>query len=194
MKKKILTSLLSTFAIFTIMTIDVSAYSTFNNNKLTYGVGNYGKNKQYYWIDSSASAFNSYITGAMNDWVYTTSYWGITTPISYAKTTTQSSSRMDIYKTNTTHNWTAITYFYSGSTEVDPYKGNWSWGKIVLDSDFSSVPNNKKRPIIAHEMGHVMGLAHTNSTKSLMRPDINSSTTTIDRAQPDDLAGINFLY
>lgn len=57
----------------------VYAYNTYNQHKLTYGVGNYGKDTQHYFITSSASGYASYINTAMSEWVNTTSSMGVTT-------------------------------------------------------------------------------------------------------------------
>ncbi|MDO5156402.1 MAG: M57 family metalloprotease [Eubacteriales bacterium] len=170
------------------------AYNTFNQHKLTYGVGNYGKDTQHYYITSSASGYTSYINTAMSEWVNTTSSMGVTTPISYTRTTTQSSSRMDIYKVSTVNEWWGLTTLYNGSTEVNPNNSDWVWGKIQLDGDFASLSENKRLAVIAHEMGHVMGLAHSDLNNVLMRADIAYNSSSISRAQANDLAGINYLY
>lgn len=165
------------------------AYDTYGGHNLKYGVGNYGASNQHYWIASSASEFESSIDKAMSEWIYTTSYWGITTPISYTQTTVQNSSRMDIRQISSIPNWWAYTYFFNGSAAQNPETGDWVWGRIDLAGDFASCP--KLKGAIAHEMGHVMGLAHVSSGTALMRWDINAMST---RAQPDDLNGINYLY
>lgn len=141
----------------------VYAYNTYNQHKLTYGVGNYGKDTQHYFITSSASGYASYINTAMSEWVNTTSSMGVTT-------------------------------MYNGSTEVDPFSGNWAWGKIQLDADFSDLSENKRLAVIAHEMGHVMGLAHSDFSNVLMRADIAYNSSSTSRAQTNDLGGINYLY
>ena len=141
----------------------VYAYNTYNQHKLTYGVGNYGKDTQHYFITSSASGYASYINTAMSDWVNTTSSMGVTT-------------------------------MYNGSTEVDPFSSNWAWGKIQLDADFSDLSENKRLAVIAHEMGHVMGLAHSDFSNVLMRADIAYNSSSTSRAQTNDLGGINYLY
>lgn len=141
----------------------VYAYNTYNQHKLTYGVGNYGKDTQHYFITSSASGYASYINTAMSEWVNTTSSMGVTT-------------------------------MYNGSTEVDPFSSNWAWGKIQLDADFSDLSENKRLAVIAHEMGHVMGLAHSDFSNVLMRADIAYNSSSISRAQTNDLGGINYLY
>lgn len=141
----------------------VYAYNTYNQHKLTYGVGNYGKDTQHYFITSSASGYASYINTAMSEWVNTTSSMGVTT-------------------------------MYNGSTEVDPFSSNWAWGKIQLDADFSDLSENKRLAVIAHEMGHVMGLAHSDFSNVLMRTDIAYNSSSTSRAQTNDLGGINYLY
>ena len=99
--KKFIVALCFSFFMFMCSVSTVYAYNTYNQHKLTYGVGNYGKDTQHYFITSSASGYASYINTAMSEWVNTTSSMGVTTPISYTKTTTQSSSRMDIYQVST---------------------------------------------------------------------------------------------
>lgn len=167
-----------------------SAYATFNGHKLVYGVGSSGANTQHYWVDSSASAYTGTITSAMNNWIHTTSYWGISTPISYTRSSAKSSSRMDHYKVSSVNTWWGLTQMFSGSTRVAPSRANWVWARILLDGDYARCPNTKG--IIAHEQGHGMGLAHVSSGNALMRWDI--AGLPISRAQPDDLRGINHLY
>lgn len=192
--KKFIVALCFSFFMFMCSVSTVYAYNTYNQHKLTYGVGNYGKDTQHYFITSSASGYASYINTAMSEWVNTTSSMGVTTPISYTKTTTQSSSRMDIYQVSTVNEWWGLTTMYNGSTEVDPFSSNWAWGKIQLDADFSDLSENKRLAVIAHEMGHVMGLAHSDFSNVLMRADIAYNSSSTSRAQTNDLGGINYLY
>lgn len=161
--KKFIVALCFSFFMFMCSMSTVYAYNTYNQHKLTYGVGNYGKDTQHYFITSSASSYASYINTAMSEWVNTTSSMGVTT-------------------------------MYNGSTEVDPFSSNWAWGKIQLDADFSDLSENKRLAVIAHEMGHVMGLAHSDFSNVLMRADIAYNSSSTSRAQTNDLGGINYLY
>ena len=161
--KKFIVALCFSFFMFMCSVSTVYAYNTYNQHKLTYGVGNYGKDTQHYFITSSASGYASYINTAMSEWVNTTSSMGVTT-------------------------------MYNGSTEVDPFSSNWAWGKIQLDADFSDLSENKRLAVIAHEMGHVMGLAHSDFSNVLMRADIAYNSSSTSRAQTNDLGGINDLY
>ena len=161
--KKFIVALCFSFFMFMCSVSTVYAYNTYNQHKLTYGVGNYGKDTQHYFITSSASGYASYINTAMSEWVNTTSSMGVTT-------------------------------MYNGSTEVDPFSSNWAWGKIQLDADFSDLSENIRLAVIAHEMGHVMGLAHSDFSNVLMRADIAYNSSSTSRAQTNDLGGINYLY
>lgn len=161
--KKFIVALCFSFFMFMCSVSTVYAYNTYNQHKLTYGVGNYGKDTQHYFITSSASSYASYINTAMSEWVNTTSSMGVTT-------------------------------MYNGSTEVDPFSSNWAWGKIQLDADFSDLSENKRLAVIAHEMGHVMGLVHSDFSNVLMRADIAYNSSSTSRAQTNDLGGINYLY
>ena len=161
--KKFIVALCFSFFMFMCSVSTVYAYNTYNQHKLTYGVGNYGKDTQHYFITSSASGYASYINTAMSEWVNTTSSMGVTT-------------------------------MYNGSTEDDPFSSNWAWGKIQLDADFSDLSENKRLAVIAHEMGHVMGLAHSDFSNVLMRADIAYNSSSTSRAQTNDLGGINYLY
>ena len=161
--KKFIVALCFSFFMFMCSVSTVYAYNIYNQHKLTYGVGNYGKDTQHYFITSSASGYASYINTAMSEWVNTTSSMGVTT-------------------------------MYNGSTEVDPFSSNWAWGKIQLDADFSDLSENKRLAVIAHEMGHVMGLAHSDFSNVLMRADIAYNSSSTSRAQTNDLGGINYLY
>ena len=161
--KKFIVALCFSFFMFMCSVSTVYAYNTYNQHKLTYGVGNYGKDTQHYFITSSASGYASYINTAMSEWVNTTSSMGLTT-------------------------------MYNGSTEVDPFSSNWAWGKIQLDAYFSQLSENKRLAVIAHEMGHVMGLAHSDFSNVLMRADIAYNSSSTSRAQTNDLGGINYLY
>lgn len=172
------------------------AWETYSDHNLVYGVGNYGNSTQHYWIDASATDFATTINTAMSNWVYTTSYWGITTPIYYTRTYTKSSSRMDIHQSVLNNAWWGLTDWFRQSTPVNPYGIDWIWCRVWIDSDFANCGN--KKGTIAHEMGHVFGLTHEYSACAVMNQELVNDWDRLlglmDRCQPDDLYGINHLY
>ncbi len=74
------------------------AYNTWNDHRLWSGVGDYGYNNQYYYVDGSAGAYLGTATAAMDDWIYTTERTGITTPISFLRTTYRPASIIDVFR------------------------------------------------------------------------------------------------
>ncbi|MGG0176508.1 hypothetical protein [Gottfriedia acidiceleris] len=122
--KKLFTSLIVIVCILTSFSIPIKtsyAYNTYGH-KLVNGVGHYGQNRQYYFLDSSLGSEKQKFKDAMNKWIYGT----ITTPISFRKTTTKSSSVIDVYKITTKDDGTAgMTYFMYGKKNVDASKSDW---------------------------------------------------------------------
>lgn len=166
--------------------------------KLKYGVGNYGASDQHYWVDSSASGYLSTIDSAMNDWVYTTSRLGITTPISYTRTSVKTSSRMDIYAVSSIAGAPpgalAQTTWYNGTTLADPTTTNWVWGKIrIIKPTYDGLSAFNKKGTASHEMGHVMGLGENNTMPGSVMCQLGYGRT-VNNAQKDDANGINAIY
>ena len=172
------------------------AFNTFNGHVLNGGVGDYGADARLYYITSSASGHQSDITSAMSDWIHTTSRLGITTPIAWLRTTTQSDSVMDIYH-NTYYDpatgIVAATEQILNNVAIDPYQSNWHWGKIKLNTPvFDPLSDFNEKGAIAHEMGHMFGLAHTTVTNRIMCQLADGRT--VNACQADDANGINYLY
>jgi hypothetical protein len=172
------------------------AYTTYNGHVLNGGVGNYGANKRAYYITNSAIGHDDDIVSAMSDWIHTTSRLGITTPISFIRTYTQSQSIMDIYD----------NYYYDASSGIiaetdqilngvviNPNLTNWNWGKIRLNIPvFDYLSDYNQEGSVAHEMGHLMGLGHTTVTSRIMCT--LGDGRTVNACQADDANGINYLY
>lgn len=56
----------------------------------------------------------------------------------------------------------------------------------------SLLTRKQKRILIAHEMGHALGLGHSSSTDALMYFDLTGQT--LDSLHKDDIDGITYLY
>jgi hypothetical protein len=172
------------------------AFNTYNGHVLLNGVGDYGENDRLYYITSSASGHASDITSAMSDWIHTTSRLGITTPIAWLRTYTQSQSVMDIYHGTYYDESTGIvasTEQILNNVVIDPYGSNWYWAKIKLNTPvYDPLSDYNEKGAVAHEMGHVFGLAHTSVTNRIMCT--LGGGRTVNACQADDANGINYLY
>ena len=83
----------------------IHSWNCYQDHKLTAGVGDYGNNKRYYWVDSNFSSnYKDRIDYAFEFWTYTSDNPGVTTPISIKKTSLKSDSTFDIYRGNISGN------------------------------------------------------------------------------------------
>lgn len=196
-------TLLSMFvAMFLVFPSQAFAYNTWFGYNLSSGVGNYGNDTQYYFVHSSASVYEtSYIDPAWSDWIFTTSRLGITTPISFRQTTNTSRSVVDLYATNGIaddgYAWTEHLDYGAGDGPdwIVPWidKEDWDYAEIYINNpEFHKLTSFHKKGAVAHEIGHTMGLAHT-TTATYIMTQIGAGRT-VNSAQPNDLAGINYLY
>jgi hypothetical protein len=172
---------------------------TFNDRTLNGGVGAWGAANRYYWISSGLSnaGYTGYVQQAVSEWVNTTTTPGVSTAISIAQTSTQSSSSFDLYNESLSGSTTGLAKFYLYSTEYsDPSAQNWGWTEIKLDCTKHGNNNysaGTRRGIVAHEFGHTMGLSHqpSLSTTSIM---YNYDSRSMYRAATVDCNNINHLY
>lgn len=183
-----------------ILTSSVSAFAATtprldNNYYLAEGVGHVD-----YYIMPGASGYTSLINAAANNWVNTGFGYN---PIYMYQTTNFNASNMDIYDADTYASYMTangidgMTLYVdvrtSGHVDVDPTQSFWDYGKIYLNQNyFNGYSNTVKQGVIAHEMGHVMALAHnTSTTDSLMWPYTDGRQHTVRKVDHD---GINAIY
>jgi hypothetical protein len=195
-KKRLLALILAPVVLVLGISGSAVAYTTYNGHVLNGGVGDYGADDRYYYITSSAAGQTSDITSAMSDWIHTTSRLGITTPIDWLRTYTQSASVMDLY-----HDYyydpatgiSAVTECMLNNQVTNQYLNNWNWGKIKLNTPvFDPLSEFDEKGTVAHEMGHLFGLGHTSVTNRIMCPLADGRT--VNACQADDANGINYLY
>lgn len=169
-----------------------SAYVTWSDRHLTYGVSG-----QKYWISDGAASFAG---TAINSSV---SLWNATsTPVSYSRTTTKSASRLDWYHVTTDDGFCAVTRMFVNTTNVNGATGaptsNWWWAKVNIRTIFHDTdlcgPTNHRPAVLAHEMGHAMGLAHAPGSVLMNAHIAWSDFYGINAPRADDIAGIKHLY
>lgn len=174
-----------------------SGYLTWTNDaKLIGGVVDYGNHIRRYWVDSSASGFDTLIGNARYDWVNTSSI--LTTPIYIRKATQQSSSVFDIYYTQAYPSGIGIlaeSLFYDSSNNniSGTPSADYKWTEIILNgTNFFNLSTFNQQGTISHEFGHCMGLAHSTDTGRIMTQLGNGRT--VNSPAYDDLDTINHLY
>jgi hypothetical protein len=172
-----------------------NAYGTFNSHVLTGGVGNWGNDREYYWLHSTAVPLRATISEAMSNWVNTSHI--VSTPISFRETTNQPSSVIDTYYSfyyDPSQGIAGETVFFTGSTKIDPSNSNWSWTEVRLNAPtFQNLSAYNKKGTVAHEFGHAFGLAHQNFNPNVIMCQLGSGRA-VNTPQGDDLNGINALY
>lgn len=63
-------------------------------------------------------------------------------------------------------------------------------GTAVFNADYiADAPQKRARALILHEIGHVLGLGHTDDVKQVMAPDVNGLLT----LGPGDIEGVRSL-
>ncbi|TFJ76602.1 matrixin family metalloprotease [Carnobacterium maltaromaticum] len=188
-KKKLLTLVTLFLFLSVLIPIKVQAYSLLGG-KLINGVGNYGKNRQYYWTNPNLGEGVSRADTAMSRWVNSNVY----TPISFRRTTNQASATIDIHRVPTPGNDViGTTIYFVGSVRV-PYSRNWYWANIdIRGKTYDRYGANPRNWGFSHEFGHAMGLQHTNDRNSVMYASYNNIK---QRTYPtnDEFNGINRLY
>ena len=188
-KFKIIVTLLVAFIMLSTSTVSTYAASkayTLLPYSLNGGVGNWGYNKRYYWLDSSASKISDKILDSYNAWIYTSDI--LETPISWRRTTTKSNGTVEFYTYNNADNCNGYTSFWLYNDAVRPRQENWGWCMIYYNNHY-----NGGKGTIAHEIGHTMGLDENNTNPNTVMCQASSGRK-VSTPKLGDLKGINAKY
>jgi hypothetical protein len=118
---------------------------------------------RYYYISSEVNYKSSLIVQGIDGWNFSYSRTGVSSKVSFNKTTNKSSSVMDIYGA-----WLGsgiggqTTYWSSAGSKISPTSTNWKYCKVTFNVD-GVLSNYEWTRTSAHEMGHVFGFSENNS-------------------------------
>lgn len=166
------------------------------NHKLINGVGNVTIYLNY---ASGIGYWESYISNAVNNWMYT----GWANPIYINFVSSNYGSTIDIYRESDSY-WpnypdeiAASTEMYSSSsTAMNPLNGNWLYCEIHVNHDKliqNTVSDFEAQFVMTHEMGHCFGLDHNTKTNvSIMWTYYDEAV--VDTVQQVDNNTIIHLY
>lgn len=156
-----------------------------------------------YFIASNISQFTTNIESAFYDWNNSTGSPSTKTPIWFSKTTQSALSVIDFHRDYEISDPPGsrifgYTRFYSSnSIQLNPTTSYWYYARIDLDSTnlntLGTVQGRTKKSVIAHEIGHAMGLDENNTNPYSIMCQMGSNRK-VDRAQYIDLNQINILY
>lgn len=191
---RVATVMLGAVSLLALSAMPADAYYTFNNHRINGGISD-GR----YLIDSTAGGAVDVaaITRANDAWVASP------TAFYFTRQTVDVHSKAVFHRnagTSGLAGFCARTYLYANGATIDPTLSNWSWGEVHIDpSNFTNAgtcgtqTDQHRGAIVAHEWGHLIGLAHNGSNSAvLMYTDI--AGTGVAGPAADDVAGVNSLY
>lgn len=126
--------------------------------------------------------------------------WDDKTDVDYTETTNYSESQLDfyVYEYGNT-GWRGFAeYFESSGTQIKPGEypdKDYHWNKAKMNVNYlHSDTNARIQATAAHEMGHTLGLKHSNKTETeavMYSPATTNRATTV---QSDDVNGVRAIY
>ena len=172
-------------------------FHTLGDRIMTGGVGNYGNNRRYYWIDGNFPlSYNTPIQTAFSEWVNTTA---VTTSISIRQTTNRSSAYFEVVRNDSLGpEILGRTDFFVYNTQIlinsnGTLQSNYGWTLINLNTNTLGTNSTQIKSTTSHELGHGMGLSHQNCRVTSIMCQ-TSQGRTAERADTIDLRTMNHLY
>lgn len=144
-----------------------------------YPYKNYRGSSGTYYIASSCNGFIQHIQNGINNWK---------SNISLTQTSSNDSTSIDFYGVPCDYyandptapdDWLGHADRWVLSTSINALTNNWAYSIINLNtSEFngSGITSSQKAAVVAHEMGHGYGLAHYETSGTIMYPHLVGMT------------------
>ena len=186
-QKKVLTIILLIVVLFLISEVSkvYAVMSPTHPNEIRYSRG---VSNVCYVVNSSASAYTSYVNSAANGWVHT--HYG-DNPIYMTAVSSTVGSHMDIYADNLSgryeeyYAYTTIWNYNANQLSLSGKENYW-YAEIMINKNIK-----QSTYILTHEMGHCFGLTDNYNVDSVMYYCDAGNAKTV---QYCDNETINYLY
>ncbi len=197
MKKKLrkpITIMLVVALCIAVLSFPINAYERLGG-KLSGGIYN-----RTYYVGMSSSSYVNACIAAIDDWNWAvnSSNNGVGSDFYFTRVYTTNATIRFWAEKQPFEYWTGLTRLYDASgnymNDNGSYKTkNWAYASIIFNTTNSPVSNaNEMRAIAGHEIGHAIGLAHTNDKGTLMYPDYVICTAIVPTT--DEMNGARALY